>query len=166
MPLCLASGSTTLNREVRHGSARESRFAEEPAVPVDVRRLRHPYAFRNVRTRKPRERVCPMARISVEWPILPYATEIIPFLAVFLETLQAHLARRLVQLAFDEDGGCSHRTHRLCNDSSPAVRDLLALRLQRRQRASIGSLIARRGTGYARTSAYGANSSSNARRVR
>ena len=73
-------------------------------MPVDLRRLRHPFAFRNVRTRKPQERVCPMARISVEWPILPYATEIIPFLAVFLETLQAQLARRLVQLALDEDG--------------------------------------------------------------
>ena len=111
---------------MRRGSARESRFAEEPAMPVDVRRLRHPFAFRNVRTHKRQERVCPMARVSVEWPILPYATEIIPFLAVFLETPRAYLARSLVLLALDEDGGCSHRTHRLCHDSSAVVRDLLS----------------------------------------
>jgi hypothetical protein len=48
----LASGSTTLNQEVRRRSARESRYAEEPAVPADMRRLRRPFAFRNVRTRK------------------------------------------------------------------------------------------------------------------
>ena len=62
----LASGSTTLNQEVRRGSARESRFAEEPAVPTDMRRLRRPLTFRKVRTRKCQERVRPMARINVE----------------------------------------------------------------------------------------------------
>jgi hypothetical protein len=130
----LASGSTTLNQEVRRGSARESRFAEEPAVPTDMYRLRRPFAFRDVRTRKRQERV--VARVTVEWPILSYATEIIPFPSVFLQTLRNHVARRFVQLALDEDGGCSHRTHRLCHDSGHAVRDLLALWSQRRQRAS------------------------------
>jgi hypothetical protein len=121
--MLLASGSTTLNQEVRRGSARESRFAEEPAVPADMRRLRRPFAFRNVRTRKRQERVRPMARITAEWPILLYVTETVPFLAEFLQAIQVHHARRLVELAPDEDSGCSHRTHLFCHDSGPALRD-------------------------------------------
>jgi hypothetical protein len=48
------------------GAPRDSRFAEEPAVPTDMRRLRRPLTFRKVRTRKCQERVRPMARINVE----------------------------------------------------------------------------------------------------
>jgi hypothetical protein len=55
---------------VRHASARDSRFAEEPALPADLLRLRHPLAFANVRARKRQESICPMARIIVEWSFL------------------------------------------------------------------------------------------------